>query len=38
MKKHHWIAAVLLLTVGYMAGVIWPKVGNSLKGKLTGAA
>lgn len=38
MKKHHWIGALLILFIGYAAGVMWPSVGEKLKGKVTSAA
>jgi hypothetical protein len=38
MKKHHWIAAFVLLALGYFAGVAWPSWGDKVKAKISGAA
>lgn len=37
MKKHHWIGLVVVLLVGYAAGVMFPSFGQNLKNRLTGA-
>ncbi len=37
MKTHHWIGVVVILLLGYAAGIMWPGPGESLKAKVTGA-
>lgn len=38
MKRHHWIGALVLLLLGYFAGVLWPGPGEKVKAKVSGAA
>lgn len=38
MKTKHWIGLAVLLLIGYAIGVGWPGPGQTLKGKLAGAA
>lgn len=38
MKKQHWIGALILLALGYFAGVMYPGFGQSVKAKVSGAA
>lgn len=38
MKKSHWVGAVIVLLVGYALGVFFPGPGQTVKGKVTGAA
>lgn len=36
MKKGHWIGAVVILIIGYVIGVMYPKVGNGAISKVKG--
>lgn len=31
MKTHHYLMIVVLLILGYMAGVMWPSFGQKLR-------
>lgn len=34
MKTHHWIVLIVVLGIGYFAGIKWPGVGTSALGKV----
>ena len=38
MKKGHWVGAIVILLIGYAIGVFYPKPGQALKAKVSGAA
>lgn len=37
MKKGHWIGVAVILIIGYIIGVKFPNIGQTLKGKISGA-
>lgn len=38
MKKKHWVGILIVLLVGYAAGVLYPGPGQTVKAKVAGAA